>query len=221
MLGGASCWTTLNLIRITSGLAAVRTCASSHHRLVYLITLSLSGVMPLIVMCGYPSSGKTRRAEELKVCFERNTDRKVHVVGDGALGVERNTVYAGKCRLTWATATSSGGVGGFLRIKCCISVLLGSPLTCERHTNQFTLSSSFHHSISRPWVWAFNGIDWSVVCKLPHCPRRWRLFRTQLIWVLRLVCKIRQQGNEVVLIVKLWVTRHEQTWKSATSTFCY
>ncbi|XP_056273552.1 protein KTI12 homolog [Pseudoliparis swirei] len=50
--------------------------------------------MPLIVMCGYPSSGKTRRAEELKVCFERNTDRKVHVVGDGALGVERNTVYA-------------------------------------------------------------------------------------------------------------------------------
>ncbi|XP_068579270.1 protein KTI12 homolog [Cebidichthys violaceus] len=50
--------------------------------------------MPLIVMCGYPCSGKTRRAEELKVCFERNTDRKVHVIGDGALGVEKNTVYA-------------------------------------------------------------------------------------------------------------------------------
>ncbi len=52
--------------------------------------------MPLIVMCGYPCSGKTRRAEELKVYFEQNTNRKVHVVGDGALDVEKNTVYAGK-----------------------------------------------------------------------------------------------------------------------------
>uniref|UniRef100_A0AAQ4PLU1 Protein KTI12 homolog n=1 Tax=Gasterosteus aculeatus aculeatus TaxID=481459 RepID=A0AAQ4PLU1_GASAC len=37
---------------------------------------------------------KTQRAEELKVCFERRTDRKVHIVGDAALGVEKNTVYA-------------------------------------------------------------------------------------------------------------------------------
>ncbi|XP_071388303.1 protein KTI12 homolog [Centroberyx affinis] len=50
--------------------------------------------MPLIVMCGYPCSGKTQRAEELKKYFEQETDRKVHVVGDGALGIERNTVYA-------------------------------------------------------------------------------------------------------------------------------
>ncbi|KAL6106774.1 kti12 [Pungitius sinensis] len=50
--------------------------------------------MPLIVLCGYPCSGKTQRAEELKVCFERRTDRKVHIVGDGALGIEKNTVYA-------------------------------------------------------------------------------------------------------------------------------
>ncbi|XP_074533878.1 protein KTI12 homolog [Halichoeres trimaculatus] len=50
--------------------------------------------MPLIVMCGYPCSGKTRRAEELKSYFEQNTERKVHVVGDGALDVEKNTVYA-------------------------------------------------------------------------------------------------------------------------------
>ncbi|XP_029992576.1 protein KTI12 homolog [Sphaeramia orbicularis] len=50
--------------------------------------------MPLIVMCGYPCSGKTRRAEELKVYLEENTERKVHVVGDEALGVEKNTVYA-------------------------------------------------------------------------------------------------------------------------------
>ncbi|XP_070828423.1 protein KTI12 homolog [Chaetodon trifascialis] len=50
--------------------------------------------MPLIVMCGYPCSGKTRRAEELKVYFEQNCDRKVHIVGDGALDVEKNIVYA-------------------------------------------------------------------------------------------------------------------------------
>ncbi|XP_042267822.1 protein KTI12 homolog [Thunnus albacares] len=50
--------------------------------------------MPLIVLCGYPCSGKTRRAEELKGYFEQNTDRKVHIVGDGALGVEKNSVYA-------------------------------------------------------------------------------------------------------------------------------
>ncbi|KAM7396711.1 hypothetical protein PAMP_019733 [Pampus punctatissimus] len=50
--------------------------------------------MPLIVMCGYPCSGKTRRTEELKEYFEQNTERKVHIVGDGALGVEKNSVYA-------------------------------------------------------------------------------------------------------------------------------
>ncbi|KAM9854960.1 protein KTI12 homolog [Aulostomus maculatus] len=50
--------------------------------------------MPLVVMCGYPCCGKTRRAEELKVYFEQNTDRKVHIVGDGVLGVDKNAVYA-------------------------------------------------------------------------------------------------------------------------------
>ncbi|PWA14253.1 hypothetical protein CCH79_00012214, partial [Gambusia affinis] len=46
--------------------------------------------MPLIVMCGYPCSGKTRRTEELKAHFEETTDRQVHIVGDLALGVDRN-----------------------------------------------------------------------------------------------------------------------------------
>ncbi|XP_003967084.1 protein KTI12 homolog [Takifugu rubripes] len=49
--------------------------------------------MPLIVICGYPCSGKTRRAEELKVYFEQNCNKKVYIVGDGALEVDRNTVY--------------------------------------------------------------------------------------------------------------------------------
>uniref|UniRef100_A0A3P9JMP3 Protein KTI12 homolog n=1 Tax=Oryzias latipes TaxID=8090 RepID=A0A3P9JMP3_ORYLA len=51
-------------------------------------------IMPLVVICGYPCSGKTKRAEELKEYFDRNTERKVYIVSDRALGVERNTVYA-------------------------------------------------------------------------------------------------------------------------------
>uniref|UniRef100_A0A1A8FKK4 Protein KTI12 homolog n=1 Tax=Nothobranchius korthausae TaxID=1143690 RepID=A0A1A8FKK4_9TELE len=50
--------------------------------------------MPLIVMCGYPCSGKTRRANELKAHFEEKTEREVHIVGDAALDVDRNNVYA-------------------------------------------------------------------------------------------------------------------------------
>lgn len=57
--------------------------------------------MPLIVMCGFPSSGKTRRAHEIRDYFEKNTDRKVHVVGDATMGIEKNTVYAGKTRNTY------------------------------------------------------------------------------------------------------------------------
>ncbi|XP_043119958.1 protein KTI12 homolog [Puntigrus tetrazona] len=50
--------------------------------------------MPLIVMCGYPCSGKTRRAHELREYFALNTERKVHVVGDGDQGIDKNSVYA-------------------------------------------------------------------------------------------------------------------------------
>ncbi|XP_061898524.1 protein KTI12 homolog [Entelurus aequoreus] len=50
--------------------------------------------MPLIIMCGFPCSGKTRRTEELKAYFEQHTDKKIHVVGDSALAVEKNAVYA-------------------------------------------------------------------------------------------------------------------------------
>uniref|UniRef100_A0A3B4C385 Protein KTI12 homolog n=1 Tax=Pygocentrus nattereri TaxID=42514 RepID=A0A3B4C385_PYGNA len=50
--------------------------------------------MPLILMCGYPCSGKSRRAHELRDHFTENTDRKVHTVGDEELEVDRNSVYA-------------------------------------------------------------------------------------------------------------------------------
>ncbi|KAA0714897.1 Protein KTI12 -like protein [Triplophysa tibetana] len=50
--------------------------------------------MPLVVLCGYPCSGKTRRAHELRDYFSQNTERKVHVVGDGDQGIDKNSVYS-------------------------------------------------------------------------------------------------------------------------------
>lgn len=50
--------------------------------------------MPLIIMCGYPCSGKTQRTNQLKLYLEQNTERKIHVVGDDSLALDRNAVYA-------------------------------------------------------------------------------------------------------------------------------
>uniref|UniRef100_A0A8C1ABR2 Protein KTI12 homolog n=1 Tax=Cyprinus carpio carpio TaxID=630221 RepID=A0A8C1ABR2_CYPCA len=50
--------------------------------------------MPLIIMCGYPCSGITRRAHELKEYFTQNTERKVHIVGDEDQGLDKNSVYS-------------------------------------------------------------------------------------------------------------------------------
>ncbi|XP_048828468.1 protein KTI12 homolog [Brienomyrus brachyistius] len=50
--------------------------------------------MPLIVMCGFPCSGKSRRTKELKEYFLRCTERKVIVVGDETVGMAKNTAYA-------------------------------------------------------------------------------------------------------------------------------
>ncbi|XP_075438996.1 protein KTI12 homolog isoform X1 [Ascaphus truei] len=49
--------------------------------------------MPLVVMCGFPCSGKSRRAAELQDHLIRS-GRKVSIVGDEALGADRNSVYA-------------------------------------------------------------------------------------------------------------------------------
>ncbi|KAJ0029762.1 hypothetical protein NQD34_004759 [Periophthalmus magnuspinnatus] len=49
--------------------------------------------MPLLIMCGFPCSGKTQRTKQLKLYLEQNCERKIHVVGDEALGLDRNSVY--------------------------------------------------------------------------------------------------------------------------------
>lgn len=50
--------------------------------------------MPLIVMCGFPSSGKTTRVRELKSHLEKEHSRIVTIVDDDVAGMEKNLVYA-------------------------------------------------------------------------------------------------------------------------------
>lgn len=50
--------------------------------------------MPLVVMCGYPCSGKSKRAKELKNHFEVSRGKTVHLAGDESLNLERNAVYS-------------------------------------------------------------------------------------------------------------------------------
>ena len=59
----------------------------------FLLRDYLSLIMPLIVMCGLPCSGKTTRAKELEKFFLEK-DLKVHVIGDHCLGIDKNEVYA-------------------------------------------------------------------------------------------------------------------------------
>ncbi|XP_060602106.1 protein KTI12 homolog [Ruditapes philippinarum] len=49
--------------------------------------------MPLILMCGFPSSGKSKRANELDKYFSNDCQKKVTVISDHTIGVNRNETY--------------------------------------------------------------------------------------------------------------------------------
>ncbi|KAK3814002.1 MAG: chromatin associated protein KTI12, partial [Benniella sp.] len=62
--------------------------------------------MPLVILSGLPSSGKTRRAQELKTFFEarlasqsqdesssRSKDYRIHIVNDESLGLDKQQCY--------------------------------------------------------------------------------------------------------------------------------
>lgn len=49
--------------------------------------------MPLIIMCGFPCSGKSKRAHELKNYLE-NRGKTVHLAGDDNNSLDRNGVYS-------------------------------------------------------------------------------------------------------------------------------
>lgn len=50
--------------------------------------------MPLIIICGLPSSGKSRRAAQLKSFFEKEKGKSVIVVDDTSIDVDKDTVYS-------------------------------------------------------------------------------------------------------------------------------
>ena len=49
--------------------------------------------MPLIVMCGRPSSGKSKRAQEIKKYIEENLKLEVIIINEESLGIDRNKCY--------------------------------------------------------------------------------------------------------------------------------
>ena len=50
--------------------------------------------MPLIIMCGFPCSGKSKRAQELRNYLE-NRGKTVYLASDESSSLDRNTVYSG------------------------------------------------------------------------------------------------------------------------------
>ncbi|XP_014662615.1 PREDICTED: protein KTI12 homolog [Priapulus caudatus] len=51
--------------------------------------------MPLVIFCGFPSSGKSSRAAELQqYLFREHPENCVHLISDHTLGVDRNLVFA-------------------------------------------------------------------------------------------------------------------------------
>ena len=52
--------------------------------------------MPLVLICGFPSSGKTTRATELKEHLEDKCKKVVNIISDHSLGVNRTNVYEGR-----------------------------------------------------------------------------------------------------------------------------
>ena len=51
--------------------------------------------MPFVLVCGFPSSGKSKRTEDLRDYLSENTGRIIHVISDHTLGFDKNKVYAG------------------------------------------------------------------------------------------------------------------------------
>eukprot|EP00105_Crassostrea_gigas_P012480 XP_011428478.1 PREDICTED: protein KTI12 homolog [Crassostrea gigas] len=50
--------------------------------------------MPFVLVCGYPSSGKSKRTEDIRNYLSENTERLVHVISDHTLKFDKNKVYA-------------------------------------------------------------------------------------------------------------------------------
>ena len=71
--------------------------------------------MPLIVMSGLPSSGKTTRANELEDLLKRHCpDKEVHLVSDDYSIVSKNQLYSSSKEEKTGRASLKSKVGGVL-----------------------------------------------------------------------------------------------------------
>ena len=74
--------------------------------------------MPLVIMSGYPCSGKSKRAEELKSYLENSKGKTVHMAGDDSIDLERNVIYAGNLNLfNYDIETGEGMFSSYARNK--------------------------------------------------------------------------------------------------------
>lgn len=76
--------------------------------------------MPIIIITGIPSSGKTKRMTELREHFENTLKKKVEIVSETEYmkkaGFDRDTLYAGKvfylfiCKIIFELYTKLGNM---------------------------------------------------------------------------------------------------------------
>lgn len=52
--------------------------------------------MPLVILTGFPCSGKTKRVVELKKYLEESKSQTVRVIDDESADVDRHLTYHGK-----------------------------------------------------------------------------------------------------------------------------
>lgn len=61
------------------------------------VSVNQTKTMPLIILVGFPSSGKSKTAEEIKVYFESQKQKVVHIVSENNIvkksGISKNNVY--------------------------------------------------------------------------------------------------------------------------------
>lgn len=51
--------------------------------------------MPLVILCGYPCSGKSRRSKEIEELFmTRYPERKLHLIVDNYTAFTKNQLYS-------------------------------------------------------------------------------------------------------------------------------
>jgi protein KTI12 len=77
--------------------------------------------MPLVLMCGYPCSGKSRRAQELALALQAQ-GHTVHLVGEEGLGVERGVAYANSTAEKQVRGGIKSAVDRLLRGNTCVIV---------------------------------------------------------------------------------------------------